>query len=261
MHNRRVRAAAGQVSLRPIPPVLAGYVTRLLSSVDAPQGKGYWRLPDGQTELVVRFGDGPTRGTLVGTRSQAFSKPTTGQASFLLVRFAAASLSPFFVGPASRLTDELVPVDELWTREATCALAQAGDPQQVELAVVDALTSLLASASSREPSSARRVRAAVRALETAQNLPTVSQLASELGTSERHLRRAFDEVVGMSPKRYLRVLRFQRALALARSSASLEWAAIAQRAGYFDQAHLIADFRAHAGASPTQLDSLRRVRA
>lgn len=248
-----VRHASARASQRPIPTVLAGYVTRIVSLRDAHDSHGYLRLPDGQAELVVRFGDGQTAGTWVGTRSHALRKPPAQRASFLLVRFAPASAYPFFQGPASRLTDELVPVEELWTRELTESLMGASDARQVERSVLDLLSAQLLNSGAREPSSARRVRAAVRALSTTPTLPTVRQFASDLGASERHLRRAFDAVVGMSPKRFLRTMRFQRALTLARSCAHPDWAGIAQQVGYFDQAHLIADFRELAGASPTQL--------
>jgi AraC-like DNA-binding protein len=245
-------------SRRTIPPALAGYVTRIVVLAEVQQRLGYQRLPDGQAELVVRFGDGRTTSTMIGTRSHALSKPASEPASFLLVRFAAASVYPFANGPASRLTDALVPLEELWPPELTEALARACGAAEVERNVLDALAAQLRSAAAREPSSAQRVRAAVRALAVAPTLPTVSQLASGLGASERHLRRAFDEVVGMSPKRFLRTLRFQRALALARAATRPDWAGIAQRVGYYDQAHLIADFASLAGASPTQL--ARRTR-
>jgi AraC-like DNA-binding protein len=57
--------------------------------------------------------------------------------------------------------------------------------------------------------------------------------------------------VGISPKEFSRVRRFQRALGLAREQPMLRWAAIAACAGYSDQAHLGRDFRQFAGCAPT----------
>jgi transcriptional regulator GlxA family with amidase domain len=86
----------------------------------------------------------------------------------------------------------------------------------------------------------------------------VDQLARELALSERQLRRRFAAAVGISPKRYARTMRIRRAIALARPHRS--WAAIATAAGFYDQAHMIAEFRAVAGATPEALVAeLRRT--
>jgi transcriptional regulator GlxA family with amidase domain len=74
-----------------------------------------------------------------------------------------------------------------------------------------------------------------------------------MGVSERHLRRLFRETVGVSPKTFARMSRFQRALQAARSDGRAGWASIAAAAGYYDQAHLIADFRVLAGVTPQAL--------
>ena len=66
-----------------------------------------------------------------------------------------------------------------------------------------------------------------------------------------NLERRFDRFIGISPKEFSRVRRFQRALRLAREQPMLRWAAIAAGAGYSDQAHLGRDFRQFAGCPPT----------
>lgn len=76
----------------------------------------------------------------------------------------------------------------------------------------------------------------------------VDALAGELGCSRRHLATRFRDQVGVTPKLYGRILRFQRALALA--DAQPDWARIAALCGYYDQAHMIRDFHRFAGGSP-----------
>jgi AraC-like DNA-binding protein len=78
----------------------------------------------------------------------------------------------------------------------------------------------------------------------------VNAVAADLGVSERHLRRVFREAVGVSPKAFTKLTRFHRALRAAREDGGANWASIAADAGYYDQAHLIAEFRAIAGAPP-----------
>ncbi|EWM12311.1 helix-turn-helix transcriptional regulator [Kutzneria sp. 744] len=96
------------------------------------------------------------------------------------------------------------------------------------------------------------VQQAVRAL---QDDPTarVNDLAATVGLSERQLRRRFSLAVGLRPKAYGRVVRLHAALRLARSVERPSWADIAQRCGFYDQPHLIAEFRAATGQSPKAL--------
>jgi transcriptional regulator GlxA family with amidase domain len=82
---------------------------------------------------------------------------------------------------------------------------------------------------------------------------SVRGLAKELGLGARRVDAMFRDHVGLSPKQLLRIFRFQRALGLRRTLPSVSWATIALRAGYYDQAHLVRDARAIAGAAPTAL--------
>ena len=74
------------------------------------------------------------------------------------------------------------------------------------------------------------------------------RLAERLGVTARHLRRAFVENIGIAPKDFARSVRLQRAVHMA--ATSRDWARIAVDAGYYDQSHLIADFRDLVGITP-----------
>jgi transcriptional regulator GlxA family with amidase domain len=80
----------------------------------------------------------------------------------------------------------------------------------------------------------------------------VGDIAKYAGLSQRRLIELFTAAVGLTPKRFGRVLRFHRATALARSSA-FDWTRIAHESGYYDQAHLIRDFRELAEVTPGDL--------
>jgi len=92
--------------------------------------------------------------------------------------------------------------------------------------------------------------ALARMHETAGNLE-IQALTDELGCSRRYLITKFNDHVGVPPKVFARILRFQRACSLAESG-SFGWSAIAQQSGYYDHAHLIRDFQQFA-AYPSQL--------
>jgi AraC-like DNA-binding protein len=93
-----------------------------------------------------------------------------------------------------------------------------------------------------------------RLLATGGTIP-VAALADETGWSGRHLRARFAAEFGLTPKAAARVIRFDRARRLlqrrAASGRPLELAALAAHCGFYDQAHMDAEFRALAGAAPT----------
>lgn len=210
----------------------------------------YRRLPDGETELMVSYGSAGSRAQLIGTRTRALDKATELGASAILVRFRLGAAHAFFGRPMSELTDLILPVGELWKEHEMQPLQAAESELQLVAAVTEVLQSRLTGP--YEPAPTRSVRRALAHIAQARVLPRVPELATQIGVSERQLRRRFDQVLGMSPKHYLRVVRFQRALRMARSTRHKpNWAALAEACGYFDQAHLIADFREMAGVTPS----------
>ena len=81
-------------------------------------------------------------------------------------------------------------------------------------------------------------------------------MAAGQGLSERQAERVFLEHVGLSPKLFGRLTRMNEALKLRASDEALSWADIAASAGYFDQSHMVRDFRDLNGATPAQFAEL-----
>ena len=86
---------------------------------------------------------------------------------------------------------------------------------------------------------------------------SVRQCANYEGVSERRLSQVFREQVGMSPKVWCRIRRFQMAVTSLHQGTDVRWADLAIRCGYYDQAHFINDFRAFSGINPTTYSTLR----
>ncbi|WP_436790921.1 helix-turn-helix domain-containing protein [Yinghuangia sp. YIM S10712] len=101
----------------------------------------------------------------------------------------------------------------------------------------------------------RRVRPEVaeawRRLVAARGCVPVGTVAADLGWSRRHLTERFRDELGLSPKSFARVLRFEHAHELATARDPLPWADVATVSGYADQAHLARDWREFTGRSPT----------
>ena len=93
---------------------------------------------------------------------------------------------------------------------------------------------------------------AVRQLAGSHGTRDIASLARDFGISTRHLERRFLDRVGLQPKLFARMRRFQSVFP-AIESGKANWAAAAIACGYYDQAHLIRDFREFAGEPPASL--------
>jgi AraC-like DNA-binding protein len=103
-------------------------------------------------------------------------------------------------------------------------------------------------------------------VETALNVPGLAQcilrergrlkierLADAAGVSRQHLTRSFREAVGVTPKLFARLARFQAGLAYAGCGTPVDWAQAALELGYADQSHMIAEFREFSSLTPETL--------
>ncbi len=220
-------------------------------------------LPHPEFHLVVRFGPSARHGLdahVFGARQHVHRKLLRGGQQSVSARLHLGTTQALFGVTAGAVAGHIVSLDELWdagtTRHLYARLAEARDT----VAAATILDSVLAERLARAESHDAHVRLAARAAEKLAST-SVSSAALELGVSERHLRRVFREMVGVSPKEFAKLTRFHRALATARAGAETNWATIAAAAGYYDQAHLIAEFRAITGVTPRALLAELRMTA
>ena len=175
-------------------------------------------------------------------------KNAPGVVRSVVLPFKPGWSAPLLGVAANALTDQIVSLEDLWGLAGgdLCGefLAARSLPD-----ALDRLAHAFAARTHRtfEPASARLARHAVRLLEGDE--VRVKSVAERLGVTARHLRRAFTESVGIGPKEFARTVRLQRAVRTA-TATSNDWAQIAADAGYYDQAHLIADFRELVGLTP-----------
>ena len=72
------------------------------------------------------------------------------------------------------------------------------------------------------------------------------------GISKRRFEQVFNEQVGLTPKLFCRIRRFQRVLQLINEQNDIDWTDVALSCGYFDQSHFIHDFQSFSGINPTE---------
>jgi AraC-like DNA-binding protein len=163
----------------------------------------------------------------------------------VLVRFTPEGAS-CLGAPASSLASRSIPLEGLLSPARVATLRQRlldATGAQGRVSVVESFLLELPFARDRVVSHALHAFGA-----TGPEPTSVASIARALGLSERRLERRFLLRVGITPKRFATLRRFEHAVEIARSSGSLTRAAI--DAGYYDQSHFIRDFRSFAGASP-----------
>lgn len=220
-------------------------------------------LPRPEAHIVVRFGPIARNGIdvyVMGGRRRVHRKMLRGGHRVVMARLGLGTSNAAFGVPASDVADQTIALQDLWgeavVRRLYDRLERASDAAEAASVLQGAIAER--GAANHSVAHGRLVLAASKGLERA----SVNAVADDLGVSERHLRRIFREAVGLSPKTFAKVTRFRRALHAARGERHPGWAGIAAAAGYFDQAHLIGEFRTIAGATPQALlAELRDARA
>ncbi|GAA2382286.1 helix-turn-helix domain-containing protein [Streptomyces coeruleofuscus] len=247
------------LTVRPSAPALAPLVGALGYAEGRFAHSAELSLPTGGAQLLVNL-DGDALGSSDRrTRGAALQGPYTGpavidpaqQRAVVWVAFRPAGAYPFLSVPVSALRDRLAGLDELWgadgavLRERLLEAMAAGDPQ----ACLRELETALLRRSERPLAPDPAVRYAAVLLDRG---TPVGEVADRLGWTSRRLARRCAEQLGLPPKRYARVRRFQRLLGRVNAGpGERDWAVLAAECGYHDQAHLIHEFRALAGITPT----------
>ena len=204
-------------------------------------------LPNGRTSLVVRvLEEGRGDAYVMGPRTRAKFKRASGVLRTAVVRFKPGWTPSVFGVPAHALTDQLSTLEDLWRAPGADVTGHLVAARSVP-EILQHLSRAAASRSTHESASGRLARRAARLFEATET--RVEAVAEQLGVTARHLRRAFLDAIGVGPKDFARTARLHRAIRAA--THSNDWAAIARDAGYYDQAHLIGDFRALVGLTPT----------
>ncbi len=243
---------------------LAGVIERLwLVEEEGAGAEPHAICPDGRNEIVLHLGDPmwqreaegdrlQPRFLLVGQMARAITVVPSGRISMLGARFAPGALRRCLLAPQGELTGRIVDAAEVWsrwTRETADRLSDAASASDRLTVLEEAIARLLRP----EAETPRGIASAVARLEATGGRASIAALARDAGISRRQFERRFQDEVGLPPRLFGRIVKFQRAFqALGRENG----AAIAARCGYADQAHMVREIRRFAGTTPTTLATL-----
>jgi AraC-like DNA-binding protein len=218
-------------------------------------------IPDGRSGLILNLGrpfQSYTNGVwnsqpecfFVGQITGPLLLRPSGPAAMLGIQFRPHGATRLLRLPMCELTNSEVALEDL-SRPLFRALDRIRNLPSLTHALA-ALDPILGKFAQHERKEDNSVAHAARDIERAGGLASVEEVADRVGWSTRQLQRRFKDVVGISPKLFARMQRFQRVLR-AMDGPNPDWVDAAVHCGYYDQAHLIRDFREFSGETPTAL--------
>lgn len=219
-------------------------------------------LPDGCMTIALDLGDG--RGTPVGNdgafsctaipqvicgaRSTFMVADTANMITTFGIQFKPGGAFPFLPMPASELNDQCVSLEDVFgdgVRSLRERLLECSTPQQ-KFAVAERWLF----AQSARPLEKHPAVAYATGQFLDGHISPLANVLDRIGYSQRHFNQLFAGEVGLTPKRFLRVRRFQRVITALSDRKAVDWADLALRCGYYDQSHFAHDFRSFCGLSP-----------
>lgn len=191
---------------------------------------------------------------VIGVHTGAFKRRLEGQGHVDGVKFRPGCFHPLLGRSVSTLRDSTVSARRVLGAEIVNAARQLHqcDPHD-ESARLAILAGALRHRLPAADSTAARACDCVERIRAEPAIHTVDELAAATGMRRRSLQRLFTVYVGVPVKWVIRRYRLHEVAKAVRDAAPPDWAELALRLGYFDQAHLINDFRAVAGYAPARM--------
>ncbi len=219
-------------------------------------------LPDGCVEMILNFADPFAERCeesfarqplhfVVGQMEQPKEIVPTGRVNLLGIRFHPAGARKLLGVPMQELSGRVVPLEALQRDLAAAAKSASRASETRERIRIFEAALMKRAADKREADPA--VWGAMKRLLESDGCVFIEELTVQAGISRRQLERKFRNWVGLTPKMLGRILRFQKVFKALESGAE-NWADVAAECGYYDQSHLIRDFRQFAGMCPSALE-------
>jgi AraC-like DNA-binding protein len=218
-------------------------------------------LPTGAVHVAFRLSDEPLRvhedvadasgsalapAVVGGARSRFYLRSGPDAVGSVGAQLRPGAAECLVGSPAGELAGRHVSLVDLWGGAAArmrTRLLEASSPERQLDLLESVLTARLARVRALHP-------AVAEALARFRTTPDVRAAVRATGYSHRRVVELFRAAVGLSPKRYCRIQRFQRALDRFAAAPSAAWADVAAASGYSDQSHLHREFREFAGVTP-----------
>ncbi|MET0232532.1 MAG: helix-turn-helix transcriptional regulator [Rhodanobacteraceae bacterium] len=227
-------------------------------------------LPLANASLIINLAEDETRvydddamrrcesfggAALDAPRHRSFVIDTAEQVRVMGVVFRCGAAAAFFRERMDTIANAHVDLDDLVSARFRGVRERLLDARGSRARIATLCRWLVCVA--RDAAMPRAVVHAVAFLRDAPALARVADVCRESGYSQRRFGTLFREHVGMSPKRYARMQRFRAVVDSVQHGRRVEWTRVAHDCGFYDQPHLVREFRAFSGMTPTEYAAQR----
>jgi AraC-like DNA-binding protein len=255
-------------------PTLAPFIKTLWYACDSAATHRHERiLPTGRAQIVISLArdyltdaNHPTdplqhshAAIFLGIYSRHQQIDAIDLSELIGILFHPGGTTPFFPDHTHLFTNCESSLEDLWGRAATNLrndLREAPTPTRKFDLLDFALRHRLSE--SKTPRRVPTIDYALNHLHQSPGTTTIAALTRDIGISPRRLSQIFREHIGVSPKLYCRIQRFQQAVQQIHRGDDIHWAELAILCGYYDQSHFANDFHAFSGLSPTSYSTAHR---
>lgn len=208
-------------------------------------------LPHPNVHLVFENGSS----VVCGVQTHKFSVVLEGQSRVFGVKFRPGGFRPFYNSPLAELADRMIPASRVFGKDLQTLeeIVLSGGKENDKVQAADIF--FHARMPKPDPAVALAGELVDHILQEPE-IKTVEDLARSTGMGKRSLQRLFSEYIGASPKWVIGRYRLHELIEKFNSGGKLDWPQLALDLGYFDQAHLINDFKSIVGFSPTEYQKL-----
>lgn len=227
-------------------------------------------LPNGDTEILIDFHDTPQyiydNATLKeiqacnhvwasGLRTEPITIPAGKKSEMMVISFRKGMASSFFPFPMNEIVDSVVDADLIWGGELGLLrerLLETNDIDRRFQIVEQFLMIEFRSQMKLDPC----ISFAIGEMTERPDALNITRMNHQIGYSQKHFIEMFRRSVGVTPKAYLKIMRFQKAIATIDDNDEHDWGSIALECGFYDQSHFINDFKHFAGFTPEQYSKI-----
>jgi AraC-like DNA-binding protein len=210
-------------------------------------------IPDGCVDILFDLCGHSYReaASIAGIMTKPIFAELRGRINYLAIRFLPGGFLHFFDNPAHHFTDRIIPLEMISDKgehDLTEGLIQEGPiGSKIEL-----LESYFGSLLMRNDRNDPVVRSALYNILKHKGNIEISQLSRNTNTCQRQLCRKFRKWIGISPKSFCRIIRFQSILRKLPPRSRCNLLHVALDGGYYDQSHFIHEFSSYYGLNPSE---------
>jgi len=223
-------------------------------------------FPNGDTEILIDFHDTPQyiydNETLreiqscnhvwaSGLRTEPITIPSGSNAEMIVIAFKKGMAASFFPFPMDEIADSVVDADLVWGSDFGFLRERLLEARDIDFRfklVEEFLALKFRSQLEINPC----IGFALNEMRQRPDEISIGRMNARIGYSQKHFTNLFRSQVGVTPKSFLKIMRFQKAVAEIEKAKSIDWGRLAQDCGFYDQSHFINSFKVFSGFTPEQ---------